>query len=240
MASRTVKGSEFRTAGIKSRGGIQVAAGAVALAATVVGVLHLPFARAMLARVGGCPVMGARMTAQEMERARHIALATERGERAAPHRPALGFALDATTLADVRAWARGERADCRDPHPGLVVCVHVPPGAVGGDAAEGAIDELVLGFDTQGRLVNETTLRAHLSPGAASRAATTIVASLEAQLGLPAKSAGGFDPAHLRGSPSSSISTVSYRYTDYVADIVTMSLPDSGSLIREHYMSAND
>ncbi len=197
----------------------------MALATAAIGVLHTPFARPWLMRLGGCPLAGAKMTPVEMENARHIALAHERGTGTAPARPAVGFTLDATTLADVHAWAARSHADCEDPHPGLVRCVNVTPAAVGLDPAEGRIDELALGFDTRGRLVNETTFRAHLGvrrrrrtrprasstpwPPGSGRPTTTRATSARPTSSQPT---------------ADSISAVSYRYSDYVADVSAMNL----------------
>jgi hypothetical protein len=250
---------------VNSKRRLLVAAGAITFATAAVGVLHTPFARPLLMRLGGCPMAGAaQMTTVEMERARHIALAGERdialagerdialagerdialaGERpaaSAPARPAVGFTLDTTTLADVHAWAARTHADCDEPHAGLVKCTHVAAAALGLDPAEGAIDELALAFDVQGHLVNETTYRAHLAPAVASRTAQGIVASLATKLGPAPTRAGSFDAADLSKPTAQSISTVSYRFADYVADVSSMSIGSSGSIVREHYMSARD
>jgi hypothetical protein len=217
-----------------------VAAGALALATAGIGVLHMPFARSLLMRVGGCPMAGARMTPREMEHARHIALEDERAPLAAPVRPSVGFALDTTSLAEVHAWADRAKVGCEDKHPGLVLCTNVQPASVGLPAAEGVIDELALGFNERNLLVNETTMRMHLTPQGAERAAHAIVDSLSARLGPADKSVGDFGAQKLSGAAAGSISAVSYRYADYVADVTAMNSPHSGLLIREHYMSAND
>jgi hypothetical protein len=210
------------------------------VATAAVGALHAPFARPLLMRLGGCPVAGAsRMTPADMERARHIA-AEDRGSESAPARPALGFVLDSSTLADVRAWASRTHADCDDPHPGLVICTDVPPEALGLDPAEGTIDQLALGFDTQSRLVNESTLREHLAPEKAARTARGIVASLQSKLGPAERRAGDFDAAALAQPGAAGISTVAFRFSDYVADVSTTNLGTTGPLLREHYMSARD
>jgi hypothetical protein len=216
-----------------------VAAGALALATAGIGVLHMPFARGLLMRVGGCPMAGARMTPREMENGRRIALADERGPAAAPARPAVGFALDTTSLAEVHAWADHDAVRCEDRHPGLVICTKVPPAAVGLPDAEGVIDELALGFNERNLLVNETTMRVHLTPEGAERTAHAIVGALRGKLGA-GKSLGDFGARHLSGPTAESIATVTYRYADYVADVSAMNSPHSGLLIREHYMSAND
>src|SRR5580700_2708459 len=208
-----------------------VAAGALALATAGIGVLHMPFARSLLMRVGGCPMAGARMTPREMEHARHIALEDERAPLAAPVRPSVGFALDTTSLAEVHAWADRAKVGCEDKHPGLVLCTNVQPASVGLPAAEGVIDELALGFNERNLLVNETTMRMHLTPEGAERTAHAIVGALRGKLGA-GKSLGDFGARHLSGPTAESIATVTYRYADYVADVSAMNSPHSGLLIR--------
>jgi hypothetical protein len=183
---------------------------------------------------------GARVTPKEMDNGRRMALEVERGKTAAPARPAVGFVLDRTSPADVHAWAAREHVSCDDRHPGLVVCTDVKPGAVGLPDTEGTIDELALGFNQHGALANETTTRGHLTPQGAEQAAHVIVDSLSARLGPADKSVGSFGAEQLRGPTAASISTVSYRYTDYVAEVSAINLPHSGLSVREHYMSASD
>jgi hypothetical protein len=220
---------------------VKIVAASLGAATVLVGAMHAPFARPLLMRLGGCPMAG-RMTPVESENARHMGLAVNRGTDEAPARPALGFTLDATTLDEVRAWAKRERVDCDEPRPGLVKCTDVPPSALGAAAAAqlGNVDELVLGFDTGARLVNVTTLRTHLDPTAGAREARDITAALREKLGAPSQTAGSLDAAHLGGPPAASIGTVAYRFSDYYADITTMNLPSSGPSLREHYMSARD
>jgi hypothetical protein len=81
----------------------------------------------------------------------------------APARPALGFQLDTTTLADVHAWASQAHVDCSDIREGVVKCTEVSPSALS-RASEGRIDELVFAFNPQSHLVNVTALRSHLKP----------------------------------------------------------------------------
>src|SRR4029079_7324212 len=69
-----------------------VRVGGAALCGTaLIGLLHLPAARPLLAWLGACPV---RATPIATERARARALVRLRGTVAAPTRPALGFTLD--------------------------------------------------------------------------------------------------------------------------------------------------
>ncbi len=186
---------------------------------------------------------GAHMTAAQTDAARHMGLATNPVPSplvgGAPARPALGFQLDVTTFADVHAWASRAHADCDDIRDGVVRCTDVSPSAVSRSATEGRIDELVLAFNPHGRLVNVTTLRSHLKPGTAARAAQEIASALASKLGT-AKSDGGFDAGRLAKAGAESLGVVSYRFSDYVADVTAMNLPASGPSVREHYMSAND
>ncbi len=225
---------------MRNRRRLLVAAGALGVAVAGIGVAHMPFARSLLMSMGGCPMAGARMTPAEAENARHLAIASHRVGVAAPTRPALGFALDSTTLANARDWARREHVDCDDPRPGLLKCAHVTPSALGLPAAEGMADELALEFNEQGRLVNTTTFRSHLNPALAASESRSIVSSLAESLGPAERQAGGFDTAHFSASGAGSISTVVYRYNDYVADVTAMNAPSGGPSIREHYMSARD
>jgi hypothetical protein len=205
-----------------------------------IGALHAPFARGLLMRIGGCPTASAHMTSVEMDSARRVAVASDRATEAASTRPALGFTLDTTSESDVRAWAAREHASCEDVHPGLMKCADVPARALGRAEVEGTIDELALGFDRRGRLVNLTTLRSHLSPDQASRSAKDIATSLYGSLGVATRSAGSFTTEHLQKPGAASLGSLSYRYRDYVADVTALNLPSEGLALREHYMSAND
>ncbi|HEX3770370.1 MAG TPA: hypothetical protein VHV30_05880 [Polyangiaceae bacterium] len=216
----------------------KVTAAALAVATAGIGALHMPFARPLVMKLGGCPMAGVKMDVETSEKARAIAAAAEHGAAPAPARPALGFALDATTLADARAWAQRSNLDCDEPRPGLLACTDVPAAALGEAGAE-RVKDLELQFSQEGRLVNMTTWRDHMSPERASTTARAIVASLGAALG-PGDANGAFDAAHLAAPPAHSMSSVSYRFRDYVAEVTAMNAPSGGPSVREHYMSARD
>jgi hypothetical protein len=219
-----------------------VAAGAVIVATGLIGLAHAPFARSLLMSMGGCPMAGARMNAAQADHTRRLGLAGDPSPitAQAPARPALGFALDETTSKDVRDWAHRQNVDCTDARPGLIKCSDVRPEGLGLPATEGKVDELALQFDPQDHLVNMTTFRTHLSPAVASTEAQAIVTALVDKLGPAARRAGDFEAATLGASPAGSISTVAYRFGDYVADVTAMNAPSGGPSIREHYMSARD
>jgi len=215
--------------------GWSLAAGAIGIA-----LLHTPMALRFLMRLGGCPFAGGNLTPAQMETARHWGLATRKGGDPAPARPALGFMLDSTTLDEVHEWAKKVNIKCDDVRPGFIVCTDVPPQAVGRPAGNPQVDEIALGFNPRGQLVNVTTMRAHLRPFDAAVIASGIADNLRGLLG-PATHSEGTMTAHALAQPGTlGMATVSYRYRDYVAEMVTMNLPSSGLSLREHYVSAND
>jgi hypothetical protein len=222
---------------------LAVILGAAALATSLIGLAHAPFARTLLMSLGGCPMAGARMTLIESENARRMALAGYRGDRAeanAPTRPALVFSLDSTTVDDARSWARRVLARCEEPRVGLIRCANVGPDALGLAPAQGVVGELALEFDLRGHLVNMTTFRTRLTPEVASQEALGVVSSLARQLGPAAARAGDFAPSTFGAPPELSISLVTYRYADYIAEVTGINAPSEGPTIREHYMSAKD
>jgi hypothetical protein len=217
----------------------KVTAAVLAVTTAGIGVLHLPFARSLMMSLGGCPMApGVKVDVAISEKARAIAAGAERGTAPAPARPALGFDLDATTFAEVRGWAKRANLDCDEARPGLFKCSDVPAAALG-EPGGARVDDLELQFSQDGRLVNMTTWRDHMSPDGASTTARAIVASLSAALG-PGDANGAFDAAHLAATPAHSMSSVSYRFRDYVAEVTAMNAPSGGPSIREHYMSARD
>src|SRR5256885_3716198 len=201
-------------------------AGATVLLLTAgVGALHLPAARPWLRRAGGCPVP--RATAAQVEEAQVRAFGRLRGTEVAAVRPALGFGLEIATSGDVLAWARKHAIACESRREGaLLLCNAVPLSAVS-PGAKGTYDELAFGFRLRdSRLVNLTALRTGLSPDAAGREVRRIAADLGEKLGEPSR--------RIEGDPA----TLLYRRSDYLAEVIAMSLHQPGHALREHYMSA--
>lgn len=205
--------------------------GAVLGGTVLVGLLHLPAAKPLLARLGACPV---RATPAATERARQRALSTLRGTERAPARPALGFTLDETKLAEVQAWARHQRLACAvSMQDTLVKCEGVPAAAVRG--ATGTIDEVAFGFRaSDGRLVSVTTITAGLAAAAASARVTAIASLLANDIGAaPAASrlpSGTWD--------ATGPLLVAYRFSDYIAGASAIPMSGRGVVVREHYTSA--
>jgi hypothetical protein len=200
------------------------AAGAAAAAAlAAVGLLHLPWARPLLARLGGCPA--SRVSPAQVERAQGRAWASLRGAGAAPGRPALGFALGGTTRGEVEAWARARALSCERLRDGaLLRCAGVPAGALGA----AAYDDVSFGFRLRdARLVNVTTLRGDLPAAEAAARLADAAARLSRALGPPQRAA----------APGAGLDFLQYRYVDYLADVTAMSIPGRGHAVREHYMA---
>jgi hypothetical protein len=219
--------------GWRKRLGTGVAVLAAATAA--VGVLHMPFARGLLMRAGGCPFGQA--TLAQLEPARLAAVRSTRGSEAAPVRPALGFDLDRTTRKDLDAWADRAHVSCGEVREGLVFCKDVPAAALGMPAADGPVQELHLGFNTQGHLVDVATMRMHV---ARTETVRDVEKQLEAQVGAPHRTSGAFDDAHLAAEGPASLASTQYHYRDYVAEVMAARFSGDGLVLREHYMSAND
>jgi hypothetical protein len=216
------------TAGRKAWRWAAGVAGAAGLATALIGLLHTPWARPLLQRVGGCP---AARSPAAIEAAQVRAFRVLRGTGRAPARPSLGFALGTATRAEVLAWARGHGLACESGRDGaLLRCAGVPGQAVG-EPGEGPLDDLSFGFRlADARLVNVTALRVGLDPATAAERLEAAAARLRAALGPPARLAiapGAAGPSYLQ-----------YRYADYLADVTALSIPSQGHAVREHYMSA--
>jgi len=216
---------------------IYVASG-LAVLTLLVGVLHTPLGRPLLARLGvGCPVQA---SPEDVERARVKSARATRGTEASPAQPALGFVLDKMTEEDARSWADREHVSCESQRGGsLLTCKDVPGSALSGRAG-GPIDELALAFSPGSkRLVNIATAQYGLDGTTAAQQMQDVVASLERQLGKPTREAGERSARYLSGGPLRT-ALVRYRFTDYQADVTATNLPGKGMMLREHYMSAPD
>lgn len=203
----------------------------------VTGLMHTKAARPLLARLGvKCPVQG---SAADVEAARMRSARAERGAEAAASRPALGFALDTMTLADVKAWADKKQISCEESRQSsLLRCKDVPEAALGGAGL--TIAKLDFGFAPSTKhLVNISAWRSGLSSAAAANQMNAVVASMQEQLGAPTTEKGDRSAAYLASAPMST-AVVEYRFADYSADVTATNIPGAGLLLREHYMSARD
>ena len=210
--------------------------GATALTG-LTGVMHLPFARHFLMRLGGCPIG----TPEQTEASRRAALHDARGSEAAPARPALGFALDDTTLADVHAWADARGLECDDSREAtLVRCKDVPASAVDKAFRGGVIAEVAFGISpSTGRVIAVTTLRSALSGNDAATGMNAVSEKLVAALGKPGTTAGAVDSAFLSAGDYHT-ATIEYAFRDYLATVTATRIPGRGVVLREEYLSARE
>jgi hypothetical protein len=210
---------------------IRRAGGLLVGSTAIIGVMHMPVFRSVLMRVGGCPVT--RVTPEQVEQAQTRALRTLRGAEPAPDRPALGFSFTATTIDHVRAWARDHHVACEvSRKDSLLKCDAVPASALN-PGADGTFDEVAFGFRlADHRLVNVTTLSTGLTAREASARFTATAGRLSGTLGAPPLHrlpAGDWDPH----APV----YVTYRYSNYIAELTGMELPGRGVVLREHYVA---
>ena len=204
----------------------------------LVGLVHTRVGRPLLARLGlgGCPMAA---SAEDVEHARIASARATRGIARSPSRPALGFQLDSMTLADVEAWAERHHVVCESARSDtLLRCASVPAGAIGEAGPE--VDALTFGFvPTTLKLVNITAVRHGLDGEHAATQLEAIASYLRSELGTPEKALGERTGAYLSGGDLRT-AIVTYRFSDYIADVTATNIPGRGLILREHYMSAKD
>jgi len=200
------------------------------------GFLHTKAGRPLLASLGvGCPI---KASPAAIEAARNGSARSQRGSEAATSRPALGFALDRMTLADVKAWADSQHVSCEDVRVGLLRCTDVPVVALGGSGP--LINRLDFGFTlADGRLVNISAWRNGLTGATAAAQMDAVVASMKESVGAPSREEGKRSAEYLAAGPLHT-ALVQYRFKDYIADVSATNIPGRGLSLREHYMSARD
>ncbi|MBS2016014.1 MAG: hypothetical protein JST00_24235 [Deltaproteobacteria bacterium] len=218
------------------------AAVGVALATTIVGLLHMPFAAPLLRAITpswACPIR--RGTPEQIDRAHAMGAANIRANarESAPARPALGFALDTTTRGDIRAWASKNGVSCAaiGGNDNLQKCTNVPAAAVGQPAAYGPLEEITFELRATGELVNVQTMRRGLTAEAAATIAGDLEARMRASLGEPTQRGGEPTAAHLSHGVLSTFVAV-HQFTDYRATVTATNLAGTGTMVREEYLSA--
>lgn len=149
-------------------------------------------------------------------------------------RPALGFALDVTTRADVIAWASRHGVLCSElRHRATLECPAVPAPALGGSG----LDATTAWFELtpNGTLIGVKTSRRTdtVAPVAATFRATA--AALSATTGAPTVALGDASDAGLsRGTFQQA--SVEYRYRGYRAVVRATNMGD-GFVLTESYAS---
>jgi hypothetical protein len=201
----------------------------------LIGFAHTPAGRPLLgwlATAAGCPMPNGKATPTQREAFRRDGLLRAGAATPAAARPALGFELEATTLADARAWAAGSGASCAVEEDGAALrCHDVSAPAVGGAAGE-RIDDLLLSFGPDGRLVAVDAMRRGLRPDVAGEAIAALARKLERDAG---PSAGGSEKPPALGDGKLGQASVRFRFSNYAVDLSATSLPWSGVMLREQY-----
>lgn len=207
-----------------------------------IGFLHTPAARPLLVAIGvGCPVLNADPHA--VAAIREHGLEQLRGTSDANTRPALGLALDHTTIEQARGWADAHDLSCEQRARGftLLVCASVPVAALPArSAGHQRIDELTLSFDANNRLVQVSTMRRAMTSVAAVALLSGIADHLATRLGEPSEKSAQSSAAYLASGPLHT-SYVHYRFRNYIASVTATNFPgeSGGVAVREMYGSAS-
>ncbi len=158
-----------------------------------------------------------------------------RGDTPAHARPALGFALDGTTAADVMQWSAAHGLDCTAKYRGAMIsCMQVPASALPG--ATLGLASAWFTFGARGTLSSLKTVRRDPAVAAVS-AAFTGVAAVVATAG----------PMTMRGSASPEVlgrgllrqASLESRFTDYRA-VVRATNMGNGFALSEEYSTLVD
>lgn len=220
------------------RGGVALLG--VALAAMIA--MHLPPIRGYLAargHTGGgmCPAGFGPQTAAgaAAQRARRVAL---RGSAPARSRPALGFALDQTTAADVARWAAQHGVACTRQHGGTLVQCRDVPGALVPDAGDHALAVVWFQLDGRGTLSAIRTMRRDRAAAPVAAMFATAQRTLTAQVGAPARRDGSAAPEELSQGALRQAS-IEYRFADYRA-VVRATNMGADFLLTEEYATLVD
>jgi hypothetical protein len=202
-------------------------------------VLHLPPVRRVLAahgHTGGalCPLgYGAAAANPAAERAHNAAL---RGDSPARERPALGFALDVTTVADLERWARSHDVACQTRHGGTQVeCGEVAGPLVPGDLA---LTSVMFAMNSHGTLASIKTTRRSREVAPVASAFSAVTHQLTSRAGVPMAEDGSAAPDVL-ASATLRQASVEYRFTNYRAVVRATNLGD-GFALTESYATLVD
>lgn len=218
--------------------------GVLGVAVVAMVAIHLPLVRrALVARgqTGGalCPFGYGNPTAATRE-AQHQHLAALRGAAPAHARPALGFALDTTTTADLERWAHDHGVACETKHGGaLVECAQVPAAIVPcAGASSLGLTSVWFELGSRGTLASIKTVRRDHAVAPVAAAFASIEGALTDQAGAPAHADGSAAPEVLANGTLRQ-AMVEYRFTDYRAVVRATNMGD-GFVLTEEYATLVD
>lgn len=213
-------------------------------ALALVTVIHLPPLGGWLGITGGhgggCPFGFDHAESAEAHRVAKLRLdAKLRGDAPALARPALGFTLDVTTVADIQRWSTEHALGCQTKYGGTVVeCAQVPANLLPrGSGALGLTSEWFQ-FGDRGTLESIKTVRRDPVVGVVSAAFAAVEAEVSAKAGAPAKQDGSAAPEVLANGALRQ-AMVEYRFTDYRA-LVRATNMGNGFVLSEEYATLVD
>jgi hypothetical protein len=164
-------------------------------------------------------------------------LADLRGPTAARTRPALGFALDHTTAAELTRWATDHALHCAARRGGTTItCDRVPAAALAA-GADLELTRLVLRIAADGTLDSIEVVRRQPDPRSVAAAFTAIDRELAAS--GPAWTRQGAAAPEALAAALLRQAAVEYRFTDYRAVVRATNLGD-GFVLSEEYASLVD
>jgi hypothetical protein len=206
---------------------LRILVGVVLALTVLVGVAHTRVGRPLLTWMGAavghrgaghCPLGYDRAaTPEQKEAARTRFAASHAGADAAPHRPALGFVLDATTRADVTAWASSHGVRCA-PGQGAadLSCPGVPDALLPEPFRGVRTETLWFVFGPGDRLTALTAIGSAPRPEDVSTTFASLTRDLDGETGAPARIDQDASPASLASGPLYQASA-EYRFRDYYA-----------------------
>ena len=156
-------------------------------------------------------------------------------------RPALGFTLDATTKADVTAWATAHQIACKATQGGATLeCSDVPAALLPSGENKLALETAWFFFAGGARLESVQTIRRGADPTTVVAAFDDAQAAVTARAGAPAVRDGVTDAADLaRGALRQA--RVEYRFQDYHALMRATNMGAAkGYLLTETYAAVLD
>ena len=189
---------------------------------------------------GGCPFgYDQAMSPAQRERARAHFAANHRGDRRALDRPALGFALDQTTRAQVQASMSAQGVQCSAGH-GMsdLTCVNVPSSALPGAPPRAPERTLWFTFGSKDQLLSVVAVSSDASAQTISSAFVSTQNTLSEQAGAATSSTGSAD-SHSLSQGLLRQASAEFRFKDYYA-LERAANMGNAYLLTEEYRSLPD
>jgi hypothetical protein len=196
-----------------------------------------------MARAGGgsrCPFgYDAKATPEQREAERNAFAGAHSGSELAAAKPALGFALDRSTSADVQSWAASHGVACHDSKGAKdLECKDVPDTVLPAGDRGASLSSLWFTFGAQGTLTSVVAVRNSPSAEAIGAAFAAVKADVEAHAGPAASTVGEGTAADLAAGLLRQ-STAEFRFQNYYA-VARAANVGHGFVLTEEYRSLAD